>query len=154
MRKKRQSFDVTGDGITGRSAVIYCRVACVHHDKPFAELEVQEQRCAAYAEQRGLTVLRVFKERDSGLTTKRPFMTSMIDLLRQRDPGVIVIVEDISRMARGIREQFEIRDAIESAGGVIEAVDSAAIDNAKSIHIEDMLVSVSAHRALRKDARP
>jgi site-specific DNA recombinase len=148
MTKDDVGNETVDNGMSGKSAVIYCRVASVRQSSPLEELDAQETRCRTYAEQRGLTVVKAYKEHASGITTSRPVLAEMLDFLKAcGEQGVIVIVDDISRLARNLRLHFEIREAIGNAGGVIETPTLAVSEDASSMLIETVLVSVAAYRA-------
>ena len=153
MTKQPVSNKRIGNGKSDKPAVVYCRVASAEQSGPCGELDAQEARCRAYAEQRGLTVLQVYKEIASGAAPDRPILTEMVGFLKsQGEIGIIVIVDDILRLARGLAQHHEIRAAIADAGGVVEAPSLAAVGDAPSSLLESVLVSLAAHRAPEEKA--
>lgn len=141
------------NGASGRPAVIYCRTA--KHGNQYGELEAQEARCRAYAEQRGLLVLDVFKDSVSGSSFDRLALNNMLGFMRERSSvGVIVIADDISRFARGIKQHYEICGAIADAGGVVETPTLAVGGDADSILLEHVLLSVATHQKRAKESLP
>lgn len=146
MARKRQGYDVMGDGVTGRPAVIYCRVSDVKQVSEGDGLNSQETGCREYASRRGYTVVEVYKEHITGGTANRPAMAEMLAYLgRRRSLGVVVIIDDISRLARGLAAHLEIRTAIASAGGVLESPSIEFGEDADSLLVENLLASVSLH---------
>lgn len=146
MGKKRHSYDVMGDGVTGRPAVIYCRVSDVKQVSEGDGLNSQETRCREYASRRGYTVVEVYKEHITGGTANRPAMADMLAFIsKRRTLGVVVIIDDISRLARGLAAHLEIRTAIANAGGVLESPSIEFGEDADSMLVENLLASVSQH---------
>ena len=155
MNKNRPSLDVSDASIAGRAAVIYCRIASVTQANPEIELDAQEARCLTYAEQRGLAVLRVFKEHDSGAAPDRSVLSEMLSFIKERsESSVIVVLDDISRLARGLTQYHEIRAAIADAGGVVESPALGIETNTISRLLENVLVSFAARSATEETTLP
>lgn len=155
MNKNRPSLDVTDASIAGRAAVIYCRIASVTQANPEIELDAQEARCLTYAEQRGLAVLRVFKEHGSGAAPDRSVLSEMLGFIKGRnESSVTVVLDDISRLARGLAQYHEIRGAIADAGGVVETPVLGIENNATSRLVENVLVCFAARRATEENTLP
>ncbi|MGE4430500.1 MAG: recombinase family protein [Sphingobium sp.] len=147
MGKARSSFDVTGDGATGRPAVIYCRVSDAKQVRDGDGLNSQETRCREFARRKGYVVVEVYKDDISGRSADRPAMTAMLDYLRKRrTSGLVVIIDDISRLARGLAAHLELRASISRAGGVLESPSIEFGEDADSILVENLLASVSQHQ--------
>jgi site-specific DNA recombinase len=146
MSQKRPSFDVMGDGVTGRPAVIYCRVSDQKQTERGTGLESQETRCREYAQRRGYVVLEVFAEQITGKVTKRDAMTAMIAYIRERRrEGVVVIIDDISRLARDVVAHWSLRDQITSVGGSLESPNQEFTDNPDTRLHETILAGVAQH---------
>ena len=146
MKKHGPSFDVMGDGMTGRPAVIYCRVSDIKQTIRGDGLNSQETRCREYANGRGYTVIQVFKEPVSGKTDSRPEMRRLLNFLKERKgSGIVVIMDDINRLARGMKSHHAIRDAITDLGGSLEALNHIFAEDADSQLIENLLASVAQH---------
>jgi site-specific DNA recombinase len=65
-----------------------------------------------YARFKGLRV-ETFEDSKSGALIERPGMKAMLSYLRKhRKAGVTVIIDDISRLARGMLAHLDLRDAI------------------------------------------
>jgi site-specific DNA recombinase len=67
---------------------------------------------------------RVFvDEAVSGGITTRPGMQAMLSYLREHTHGqnFVVVIDDISRLARDIKAHLDLREAISSAGARLES---------------------------------
>lgn len=128
-------------------AVIYCRVSDTKQTTRGTGLHSQETRCREYASFRGHDVVQVFADDASGGLINRPGMQAMLSFLRQnrRQPHV-VIIDDISRLARGIQAHLELRAAISKAGGILESPTLEFGEDSDSQLIENLLASVSQHQ--------
>ena len=131
----------------GKKAVIYCRVSDTKQTIRGTGLNSQETRCREYAALRGYQVQKVFTDDASGSLINRPGMQTMLGFLRQhrRNPH-IVIIDDISRLARGLQAHLELRAAISKAGGVLESPSIEFGEDSDSQLIENLLASVSQHQ--------
>lgn len=83
-------------------AVIYCRVSSQKQLREGDGLESQRARCEEFARFRNLTVVEIFRDEASGSAINRPAMKAMIAFLKSKREPYIVIIDDISRLARGI----------------------------------------------------
>jgi hypothetical protein len=85
-------------------ALLYRRVSSAKQTTRGDGLSSQETRCREYAKYKGYEVVQVFKDDMSGSLLQRPGMQAMRSFLRnhRRQPHV-VIIDDISRLARGWR---------------------------------------------------
>ena len=128
-------------------AVIYCRVSNKTQTTRGDGLGSQETRCREYAKYKGYTVECVFTDDMSGSITSRPGMQAMLQHLRknQKTPR-IVIIDDISRLARGIEAHLQLRGAIASAGASLESPSIEFGEDSDSILVENLLASVSQHQ--------
>ena len=131
----------------GQKAVIYCRVSGVKQTTRGDGLGSQETRCREYAAYRGHEVVEVFKDDMSGSLINRPGMQSMLSFLkRHRKNAHVVIIDDISRLARGVLAHWELRAAIDSAGGKLESPSIEFGHDSDSQLVENLLASVSQHQ--------
>ena len=132
---------------TGNKAVIYCRVSDTKQTIRGTGLHSQETRCREYATLRGYQVQKVFTDDASGSLINRPGMQAMLGFLRQnkRNPHK-VIIDDISRLARGLEAHLELRGAISRAGGILESPSIEFGEDSDSLLIENLLASVSQHQ--------
>jgi site-specific DNA recombinase len=74
-------------------------------------------------------------------------MQRMLGFLKQnkRNPHV-VIIDDISRLARGLQAHLELRSALTKAGGILESPSIEFGEDSDSQLIENLLASVSQHQ--------
>lgn len=130
-----------------KKAVAYCRVSSSKQLREGDGLNSQATRCHEYAKYKGYEVVEVFKDDMSGSLTDRPGMKAMLAHLRKhrRNPQV-VIIDDISRLARGLEAHLQLRAAIASAGGILESPSIEFGEDSDSILVENLLASVSQHQ--------
>jgi len=132
---------------SGQKAVAYLRVSGVKQTTRGDGLNSQLTRCREYATMRGYEVVEVFQDDLSGSLIKRPGMQAMLAFLaRHRKHRHVVLIDDISRLARGVLAHWELRDAIEKAGGILESPSIEFGDSSDSQLIENLLASVSQHQ--------
>jgi site-specific DNA recombinase len=131
-----------------QKAVIYCRVSSPEQVKNGHGLSSQETRCREFARHKKLEVVEVFAEEGiSGSMIDRPAMTQMLDYLRQHEhEQIVVIIDDISRLARGVKAHLELRIAIRDAGGVLQSPSIEFGEDSDSQLVENLLASVSQHQ--------
>lgn len=130
-----------------KKAVIYCRVSGVKQTTRGDGLSSQETRCREYAKLRGYEVVDVFKDDLSGSLINRPGMKAMLAFLkRNRKNAHVVLIDDISRLARGVLAHWELRSAIDTAGGILESPSIEFGEGSDSQLIENLLASVSQHQ--------
>ena len=131
-----------------QKAVIYCRVSSPDQVKNGHGLSSQETRCREFAKYRTLDVVEVFPEEGiSGGLIDRPAMKRMLDFMRQhKNEQIVVIIDDISRLARGLKAHLELRMAIQEAGGVLQSPSIEFGEDSDSQLVENLLASVSQHQ--------
>ena len=98
------------------AAVIYCRVSSAAQVAKGHGIASQETRCREFARMKGYAVRSVFKDQAvSGGIIDRPGMLSMLaDLKANKRRGeTVVIIDDISRLARDIKAHLDLRTAID-----------------------------------------
>jgi len=128
-------------------AVIYARVSSAKQTTRGDGLSSQETRCREYARYKGYEVIKTFADDMSGSLTTRPSMQAMLNFLRQRRKlGTVVIIDDISRLARGIEAHLQLRTALIEAGGKLESPSIEFGEDSDSILVENLLASVSQHQ--------
>jgi site-specific DNA recombinase len=130
-----------------RQAVIYCRVSSIKQTTVGDGLQSQETRCREFARMKGYEVVEVFRDDVSGSLTDRPGMKAMLAFIRKRRAhGPVVIIDDVSRLARGLQAHLEIRGMIANAGGTLESPSIEFGEDPDSILVENLLASVSQHQ--------
>ena len=133
---------------TNKKAVIYCRVSSVKQAKEGHGIDSQETRCREYSGYKGYDVAEVFQdEAVSGGMIDRPGMQSMLKFLKKhRSEQMVVIIDDISRLARGLEAHLQLRAAIADAGGKLESPSIEFGEDSDSMLVENLLASVSQHQ--------
>ena len=132
---------------TNQKAVIYCRVSSLKQTTKGDGLGSQETRCREYAKYKGYTVTEVFKDDVSGGMIDRPAMRAMLSHLKKhRIENSVIIIDDISRLARGLEAHLQLRTAISAAGGKLESPSIEFGEDSDSILVENLLASVSQHQ--------
>ena len=139
-------------GTSNQKAVIYARVSSAKQKKDGHGLDSQETRCREYASYRRYEVAAVFQDDISGANGQRPGMRDLLAFLKKHraDPH-IVLIDDISRLARSVRAHMDLRAAIAVAGGILESPTIEFGDDADSELQEYILATVSQHQR-RKNA--
>ena len=130
-------------------AVSYVRVSSAAQVSKGHGAESQAARCEEFARMKGYAPIeKVFADKAvSGSLVERPGMKELLAYL-QRHPGenIRVIIDDISRLARGLEAHLTLRASIASAGGVLESPSIEFGEDSDSQLIEHLLASVSAHQ--------
>jgi site-specific DNA recombinase len=109
-------------GAIPTQAVIYCRVSSDRQAKEGDGARSQEQRCRSYAQMMGYTVPDVFTDDGvSGALIDRPAIQKMLLFLRSQPDEIVVIIDDISRIARDVMAHFQLKAALRAAGGRLES---------------------------------
>ncbi|MGI9506907.1 MAG: recombinase family protein, partial [Geminicoccaceae bacterium] len=130
-----------------KEAVIYCRVSSTKQVTQGDGLNSQDTRCREYAKYKDYAVIETFSDDMSGSLATRPGMQSMLKFLRKRKrSGTVVIIDDISRLARGIEAHLKLRTALSGAGGKLESPSIEFGEDSDSILVENLLASVSQHQ--------
>ena len=130
-----------------QKAVIYCRVSSTKQTTEGDGLASQETRCREYAKYKSYVVAEVFRDDVSGGMIDRPGMQAMLRFLRgHRKEHCVVIIDDISRLARGLEAHLRLRTAIGDAGGKLESPSIEFGEDSDSILVENLLASVSQHQ--------
>lgn len=137
----------THNAHAAKNAVVYCRVSDTKQTTRGDGLNSQETRCREFAQYKGYEVVSVFKDDMSGRFATRPGMEAMLSFLRKhrKDPHV-VIIDDITRLARGLDAHIKLRADINGAGGILESPSIEFGEDSDSILVENLLASVSQHQ--------
>ncbi|GAB4182347.1 MAG: hypothetical protein Tsb002_03500 [Wenzhouxiangellaceae bacterium] len=127
-------------------AVIYCRVSTKRQKEEGDGLASQATRCYEFAKYRNLKVIKTFEDAKTGALINRPAMQEMLRYLRKhRRENLTVIIDDISRLARGVQAHIELRTAIAATGAVLASPSIEFGEDPDSILVENLLASVSQH---------
>ncbi|MWD26899.1 recombinase [Aquicoccus sp. SCR17] len=131
----------------GTPAVIYCRVSSKAQTTRGDGLGSQENRCREYADYKRYAVQGVFTDDVSGSLAERPGILEMLAWLRKHKKETpVVIIDDISRIARDVRTHFKLRELVTECGGTLKSPSIEFGEDSDSILIENMLASVSQHQ--------
>lgn len=129
-----------------KKAVIYCRVSSQKQMREGDGMESQRARCEEFAKYRGLEVVEIFRDDASGSLVNRPAMKAMVAFLKARREQHVVIIDDISRLARSLEAHLTLRDRIRKAGGILQSPSiEFSEDDSDSSLMEHVLASVSQH---------
>ena len=127
-------------------AVIYCRVSTKRQTKAGDGLASQATRCREFARYRNLEVIEVFQDSQSGSLIDRPGMQDMLKFLRaHRKDNLTVIIDDLSRLARGMEAHIHLRTAIAEVGAKLASPSIEFGEDSDSVLVEHLLASVSQH---------
>ena len=130
-----------------RKGVAYLRVSSNRQRDKGDGLSSQEARCREYAKYKDIEIIAVFKDSKSGSGIDRPGMQEMLAFLRQhRKDNLAVIIDDVSRWARGVVAHWELRGALAKAGGELFSPSIEFGEDSDSQLVENMLASVSQHQ--------
>ncbi len=131
----------------GTMAIVYCRVSDPKQTTRGDGLNSQETRCREFAKYKGYEVVAVFKDDMSGKFHARPGMQSALAFLRKnRKHPHVLIIDDITRLARGLEAHIKLRSDISGAGGILESPSIEFGEDSDSILVENLLASVSQHQ--------
>ena len=136
-------------GESQTQAVIYCRVSGAKQVREGDGLASQESRCREYAKFKGYEVINAFTDDVSGKATSRVGMQSMLGFLHMnasKGHEIVVIIDDISRLARGLTAHLELRQSLAKAGGKLESPSIEFGEDSDSILVENLLASVAQHQ--------
>jgi len=130
-----------------QKAIIYARVSTKRQALEGNGLTSQETRCREYAGFRGHEVIAVFTDDMSGGVATRPGFDAMLKYIRaNRKKGLVVVIDDISRMARDVRAHFELKHAIFNAGASLESPSIEFGENSDALFVEHVLASAAQHQ--------
>lgn len=129
-------------------AVIYARVSSTKQKTEGSGLGSQVTRCTEYANFRGYQIAEVFTDDMTGRVAARPGMKDMLAFVRKyRRENIVVIIDDISRLARDIDAHRQLRKSIQNAGGVLESPSIEFGEDSDSTLVENLLASVAQHQS-------
>lgn len=130
-------------------AIIYCRVSDPKQVTEGHGLESQETRCREFAKNRGYDVVAAYHERGfTGKLLDRPQIQLLLKFLQLNGNKAryVVIIDDISRLARDIETHIQLRTAISATGAKLESPSIEFGEDSDSRLVEHLLASVAAHQ--------
>lgn len=103
-------------------AAIYCRVSTAMQEEEGSSLDTQEERCRAYAAERGWQVVTVYRETHTGSELwERPQLTALRETVREGAVDVMLAYA-LDRLSRKQTHVAIIADDCERAGAVLAFV--------------------------------
>ena len=127
-----------------RAALIYCRVSSTKQRLEGSGLESQEQRCRAYADEKGYAVEAVFPDDVSGGGDfmRRPGMVALLSYLdAQQGKPYVVIFDDLKRFARDTEFHLKLRREFARRGALIECLNFRIEDTPEGKFIETVIAA-------------
>jgi DNA invertase Pin-like site-specific DNA recombinase len=147
MASSKADAKSTDHEASSKKAIIYCRVSSVAQTKRGDGLGSQETRCREYARMRGYDVVARFDDDLTGKIANRPGVKAMLAFLRKhRNDQHVVLIDDISRLARGVEAHWELRRTIIKAGGRLESPSMEFKQDADSRMVENVLAGAAQHQ--------
>ena len=135
-------------GVT--DAVHYGRVSSKSQTERGDGLSSQETRCRAYSDYKSYNMLQVFTDDLSGQSDNRPGLRALMAFLKSEQPKqYVVIIDDLSRIARNVRIHFELRDQIIAVGGILESPSMNISEDAVGEMNEYIQATVNQYQARR-----
>ncbi len=131
----------------------YRRVSGIKQVTEGDGLGSQEARITEYARNRGYPALSaMFTDNITGGTDIRPGIKAMLQfLVKHRNDNCIVVIDDITRLARDVEVHRKLRRAIAATGAKLECPSFEFGDSPDEELVELLLASVSQHQR-RKNA--
>ena len=126
------------------AALIYCRLSSTKQRLEGSGLESQEQRCRAYADDKGYAVEAVFPDDVSGGGDfmRRPGMVALLSYLdAQQGKPYVVIFDDLKRFARDTEFHLKLRREFARRGATIECLNFRIEDTPEGKFIETVIAA-------------
>ncbi|MEM6913438.1 MAG: recombinase family protein, partial [Pseudomonadota bacterium] len=131
------------------TCVLYARVSSHKQVEEGSGLSSQITRCKDFARSKGFATLDIFMDEGvSGGELERRGMDGLIAFLEDNasaDAPIAVVVDDISRLARGVATHETIRNRIYKAHGVLFSPSQRFGRDADSRMVEMMQATVAEH---------
>jgi DNA invertase Pin-like site-specific DNA recombinase len=137
-------------------AVIYCRVSSEKQMSDGAGLKSQESRCRGFAKERGYKVEKVFADQAiSGALQDRPAVTELVDfLIENKNSQIVIIIDDVSRLARDIQVYYTLKAVISKYGAILESPShNFFTENPENKLIESVSVSLAEYERNKNTQR-
>lgn len=140
------------NGLT--KAVIYCRVSSDKQVRHGHGLDGQEARCAVYARERNLDVVKVFRdEAISGRVENRPAFNELIDFIEASEDGYVVIIDDLNRLARDVVVSRALKLLIKGSGSTLACVNFEFEDSPENEYFETIVVATGEYERRKNRQR-
>ena len=141
--------DIQSDNNPHNHAVIYCRSASANQLRDDDCINAQEKRCREFAKQKNYDIVKIIHEKGfSGDLVDRQGVTELLSFLKthKNHSPHIVIIDDISRLARRLATHTQLKKAINDAGGILESPSFTFSDDPDSRFMENMLAIMHQHQ--------
>ncbi len=140
------------EGLT--QAVIYCRVSSDKQVRHGHGLDGQEARCAAYARERGLDVVNVFRdEAISGRLENRPAFNRLISFIEASEDNFVVVIDDLNRLARDVVVSRALKLLIKGSGSALACVNFEFEDSPENNYFETIVVATGEYERRKNRQR-
>jgi site-specific DNA recombinase len=127
-------------------AIIYSRVSSERQVNEGGGLQSQEQRCQLFAQSCGYRVVETFFDDGvSGAVIDRPGIQALLAFLKHQGGETVVIIDDISRIARDVIAHMSLRAAIKAAGGRLESPSFTFGDTASDELLETIMAATAQY---------
>jgi site-specific DNA recombinase len=127
-------------------AVIYTRVSSERQVIEGGGIRSQEQRCRSFAGSCGYQVVGSFSDEGiSGAVTDRPGIQALLSFLQAQYRETVVIIDDISRIARDVIAHMKLRASIKAAGGRLESPSFTFGDSASDELLETIMAATAQY---------
>ncbi|MBI4030693.1 MAG: recombinase family protein [Proteobacteria bacterium] len=154
MSRNQQIYKSSPPSANTRDGVLYARVSSKKQVTDGHGIDSQLRRGRQYADQNGIRIVAEFKDEGiSGKDSDRPQVKAMIDFIQNHPNEVVVIMDEVNRMARENIAYYLLKQAIEAAGGKIEYVSQKFDDSAEGAFIESIIVQVGAYERIHNAHR-
>jgi len=129
-----------------RLGVTYSRVSDKSQIKRGDGLGSQRTRCHEFAKFRGIKIIDDFDDDFTGKSVKRPGLNALLTFLRKhRHENIIVLIDDISRLARHVESHWELRRLITEAGGELRSPSMEFKDDADGRMFENTMAGAAQY---------
>ena len=133
--------------------VIYTRVSSRKQVKDGHGCDSQESACRSYAKSMGWNVLRVFHEKGiSGATDDRPVFEEMLCFLNHLEGDVVVLMDDVSRLARDHIKYGLLKQRIEKVAAKTAFVTMKFDETPEGNYVET-IIAATAELERKQNAR-
>lgn len=102
-----------------QKAVIYCRAVAERPTVRGSSTEAQEARCRDYASRQGYHITAVFRDDEAGPIGQLSAIKALLGHLLARKGTSLVLVDDISCLARDVHMAQQLRWLIHLAGAAV-----------------------------------
>lgn len=131
-----------------QTAIIYTRIGSVRQSRRAGQLRVQEDRCREYALYKGYDLKKIFSDEGfSGNSIDRPALKQMLTWLeKHKSEKPIILIDDVSRLARNLTTHLELKAAIASTGARLETFSMIQSNASDHQFFENILTALAQYR--------